>query len=539
VNATPGLDVVGIGSMVVDRVHRCPRLLGGDEKLILHNMAGGCAKQIHVGGVVLNHLGWAASLGLRTGIFGRQADDEEGRFLRNAMDEFGIVRNIVLDGTATSVAEIFVDDKGARAIYMAPSATLETTPAKIRTDHAAFIRSAARFTTEVSQLPLDAALAALEIARAAGIPTLVDLDVPPRDAVATLGSEAALDAVLRAADILKPAKRAVCELVPTAGGDPLEIARAMRERYGNPAVVVTDGEAGCAIATEAFEGFVASRSVVVVDTTGAGDAFVGGLLTGLHHGLEWEAVAHLANAAGAACVEKIGAFPDDPVAARNRVMELYEGPALELGPVPDGEVAPTDSVSRSLGLSAIAAAVEQLASLRSRLDPASFDSAVALIQAIEVAGGGVQVMGLAKSEHTARYAASLLSSTGTQATFLHAGELLVSSTAPLMVDDVVIIISHSDESPEIHAVVDIVHRAGARIIAVTGELDSWLAKRADLVLDAGVAREGGSLGLQPRVSAAAEHATVSAAEVLVLGALSAALQNERGLTPRVGLSGGA
>jgi hypothetical protein len=78
-------------------------------------------------------------------------------------------------------------------------------------------------------------------------------------------------------------------------------------------------------------------------------------------------------------------------------------------------------------------------------------------------------------------------------------------------------------------------RAGARIIAVTGQLDSWLAKRADMVLDAGVAQEGGALGFIPRISAAAEWATVSAAEVLVLGALSAALQNERGLTPRAGL----
>jgi arabinose-5-phosphate isomerase len=274
-----------------------------------------------------------------------------------------------------------------------------------------------------------------------------------------------------------------------------------------------------------------------VDTTGVGDAFVGGLLTGLHHGLEWEAVAQLANAAGAACAEKIGAFPDDPVAARCRVMELYEGPALELGPVPDGEVAPTHSASRSMGLSAIAVAVEELASLRSRLDPTSFDSAVALIQATEVAGGRVQVMGLARSEHAAQYASSLLSSTGTHATFLHASELLHGSTAPLIADDVVIVVSSSDELPEIHAVVDIVHRAGARIIAVTGQLDSWLAKRADMVLDAGVAREGGPLGCVPRISAAAEWATVSAAEVLVLGALSAALQNERGLTPRAGLGG--
>ena len=98
------LDAVGIGSMVVDRVHRAPRLLGSEEKGILRDMGGGSPVETHVGGVVLNHLGWAAALGLRTGIFGRQAEDENGRFLRNAMDRFGIARDIVLDGSASSVA---------------------------------------------------------------------------------------------------------------------------------------------------------------------------------------------------------------------------------------------------------------------------------------------------------------------------------------------------------------------------------------------------------------------------------------------------
>ena len=64
------------------------------------------------------------------------------------------------------MAEIFVDDAGGRAIYMAPGATAETTPEHVREHHAATIRRAARLTTEVSQLPLGAALEALSIAQA-------------------------------------------------------------------------------------------------------------------------------------------------------------------------------------------------------------------------------------------------------------------------------------------------------------------------------------------------------------------------------------
>src|SRR5262245_14358936 len=241
--------------MVVDRMHRAPRAIGAAEKMILRDLGGGPV-QTRVGGVVLNHLGWAAALGLRTGIFGFGADDANGRFLRAAMERLGIAHSIELAGSASSVAEIFVDDACERTIYMAPGATSETTPERVRA-HAGFVRRAKRVTTEVSQLPLAAAIAALDLARAAGAATVVDLDVPPSDALAAgLGEEAALEAVLRRADLLKPAKTACRELVPRAGSDPLELARALRARYGNRAVVVTDGEAGCAIAADEFEGFV-------------------------------------------------------------------------------------------------------------------------------------------------------------------------------------------------------------------------------------------------------------------------------------------
>jgi sugar/nucleoside kinase (ribokinase family) len=95
------------------------------------------------------------------------------------MDRHGIEHRFVLDGSASAFADIYVDDAGGRAIYMAPGATAETDAAFVRHHHADFIRSAARISTEVSQLPLAAALEVVTIAREAGIPTVVDLDVPP------------------------------------------------------------------------------------------------------------------------------------------------------------------------------------------------------------------------------------------------------------------------------------------------------------------------------------------------------------------------
>jgi arabinose-5-phosphate isomerase len=519
VSARPQKHTVGIGSMVVDRLHRVPRILAADEKGILRASASG-VREVRVGGVVLNHLGWAAALGLPTGIFGKQADDDGGRFLRAAMDRLGIEREIVLDGSASSSADIYVDDAGARAIYMAPGATAETSAEHVRAHHAETIRRALRVTTEVSQLPLAAVREVLAIAAEAGVPTLLDLDVPPRDAVPGLGDAATLEAVLRAARIVKPAKEAARALVPEAGDDALAIAQALRARYGNEAVVVTDGAAGCAIAAQGVALRVPAYPVErVLDSTGAGDAFLGGLLVALAAGLDWPDAGRLGNACGAACVEKLGAFPDDPAWARERVLARYDGAKL---PAWVGKnVAGAISAAGADALATYDVAVEELIALRKRLAPAAFERAVAMIRAAEAAGGRVHVTGIGKPEYVAGYAASLLSSTGTPATFLHGTEAVHGSAGQVVRGDVVIAISNSGAT-ELVASVDAARALGAQVIAVTGNAHSPLAARADLVLDAHVEREGGGLGFAPRASIAAE--------LLVLAALAAALESARGFT---------
>ena len=515
------LAVVGIGSMVVDRIRRVRRILGPEQKASVQLLEDGLPVRAFVGGVVLNHLGWAATLGLRTGIFGKQADDPEGRLLRNAMDRMGIERDLVLDGSASSTAEIFVDDAGERAIYMAPGATAETTAAHVARHHHDFIARARRVTTEVSQLPLPAVLAVLAQARAAGAQTLVDLDLPPSDAVPALGSAAELEAVLRGADLLKPSKCALAELFPEARGDALALARAARERFCNAAVVVTDGAAGCAIAARGFEGRVPAPAVEPVDTTGAGDAFLGGLLAGLEAGLAWPEAGALACAAGAACCEKLGAFPDDPRVARERVLALHTGPAPGLGAAPASRTSEAGPHARE-ALETMDVILEELMALRQAVDPAAFDAAVSLIRTAQEKDRRVHVTGVGKPEHVARYAASLLASTGTPATFLHATEATHGSAGQVAPGDVVIAVSNSGGTHELRRAVETVQALGARILGVSGRADSWLARASEVFLHAAVGREGGGLGLAPRASVAAE--------ILVLAALSAALERARGFT---------
>jgi sugar/nucleoside kinase (ribokinase family) len=319
------LDAVGCGSMVVDLFHRTPRLIGAEEKILLDSGSTrrSGAVQSAVGGVVLNHLGWARVLGLNVGIFGKLGNDAHAAFLRRGMRQAGIRRHLSNDGSASSTAAIFVDPAGSRAIYMIRGATGELSAAEVRRKHAGFIRNSHIVTTEISQLPLSTVIAILSIARAATIPTVLDVDVPPSDACATIGTRRQLEQALRLATILKPSKAAARELMNgRAGADSLALATTLRDRYHCRAVIITDGDRGCAISSAEAALRVPAFRVRQVDSTGAGDAFMGALIAGLRWGLDWAAIGRLANAAGARCVTRLGAFPAG-LGLRKEIQRLY------------------------------------------------------------------------------------------------------------------------------------------------------------------------------------------------------------------------
>jgi arabinose-5-phosphate isomerase len=134
----------------------------------------------------------------------------------------------------------------------------------------------------------------------------------------------------------------------------------------------------------------------------------------------------------------------------------------------------------------------------------------------------VHVTGLGKPEHVSHYAASVLSSTGTPATFLHATEATHGSLGQVVPGDVVIAISNSGSTGEIVELSGQLRDHGAHVIAVTGDPGSPLGETAEVVLDAGVAEEGGPLDLAPRASVAAQ--------IAVVAALSALLQERSGFS---------
>lgn len=528
--------------MVVDLLHRVPRLLGAEEKLLVEPAPGERLVDRHVGGVTLNHLAWARVLGLRVGIFGKQADDADGRFLREGMERLGIEQQIDLSGSVSSRALVFVDRSGERAIYMLRGATAELEPEEVERLFAPMIQRAAFFSTEVSQLPLRTVRRALELARAAGVTRIVDLDVPVSEALPALGTRRDLEGVLELADVLKPARGALAGLVSAT--DPLDAARELGARYGVGRVAITLGAEGAVVwSGDEAEGEgvrVAAARPRVIDTTGSGDAFLGGFVAGMSLGLGARDCARLGNACGAACCEQLGAFPDDPRACRARVLEHLEAlgmacPRLapleptparapsrrrvgaEPPPAEPLELAESDPLARFFET-----ASREIEALCRGADRANLRSVADLIFKVEGSGGRVHVTGIGKPEHLARYAAALLSSTGTPATFLHGTEATHGSVGQLGPADLLIAISNSGESAPLLACVEAARDHGARIVAVTGSGDSPLARAADRVLLASVQSEGGPLGLAPRASVLAE--------LTLLAALSVELQARRGFT---------
>ncbi|MBP6852754.1 MAG: SIS domain-containing protein, partial [Rhodoferax sp.] len=129
--------------------------------------------------------------------------------------------------------------------------------------------------------------------------------------------------------------------------------------------------------------------------------------------------------------------------------------------------------------------------LKQRLGHA-FSDAVALMLAAQ---GRVVVMGMGKSGHIGRKMAATLASTGTPASFVHAGEAIHGDLGMVKGDDVVVAISNSGESQELVTILPLVRRLGARIVAMTGRMDSTLAPHADVVLDCSVAKEACPLNL--------------------------------------------
>jgi arabinose-5-phosphate isomerase len=136
--------------------------------------------------------------------------------------------------------------------------------------------------------------------------------------------------------------------------------------------------------------------------------------------------------------------------------------------------------------------------------------------------GRIIVTGIGKSAIIAQKMVATFNSTGSPSLFLHASEAIHGDLGMVQNDDVVICISKSGNSPEIKILVPILKRFGNKLIAITGNMTSFLAKESDFVLNTTVDSESCPLNLAPTNSTTAQ---------LVMGdALAVCLMNLRNFT---------
>ena len=157
---------------------------------------------------------------------------------------------------------------------------------------------------------------------------------------------------------------------------------------------------------------------------------------------------------------------------------------------------------------------DALRTMSGRLDR-GFSDAVALILACQ---GRVVVSGMGKSGHVGSKIAATLASTGTPAFFMHPGEASHGDLGMIAADDVVLALSNSGESSEIVSIVPLLKRRGAKLVAMTGNPASTLAREADAHLDTGVEKEACPLNLAPTASTTAALAMGDALAVALLDA---------------------
>ena len=157
------------------------------------------------------------------------------------------------------------------------------------------------------------------------------------------------------------------------------------------------------------------------------------------------------------------------------------------------------------------------------IDVESLKKAAEIIIDAKNNGNRLHITGIGKPAHIAGYAASLNSSTGTPAYFLHGTEAVHGSCGQLFEGDIVICISNCGETEEHKATAMAIKNNGCKIISVTGNPNSWLGKYGEVCLFAGVNAEGGPLNRAPRASILAE--------TYVLQCLSVLLQEASNITP--------
>ena len=322
------LDVISIGRSSVD-------LYGGQVGGRLEDMR---SFRKYIGGSPTNAAAGAARLGLKSAVITRVGDEQMGRFIREQLRAEGVdVRGVITDPhrlTALVLLGIRNQERFPLIFYRENCADMALSPDDIDPDFIAEARCVLASGTHLSHPRTEAAtLRALDLARASGAKTIVDLDYRPNlwglsghgdgenRFIESAAVTAKLQGTLARFDVIVGTE----EEFHIAGGTPDTLSALANVRDVSEATLVCKrGAAGAA----AFEGPIPasldqgvrgeSFNVEVFNVLGAGDGFMAGLLKGWLSGEDWAETLRIANACGALAVSRHGCTPAYPSAVELR-----------------------------------------------------------------------------------------------------------------------------------------------------------------------------------------------------------------------------
>lgn len=172
----------------------------------------------------------------------------------------------------------------------------------------------------------------------------------------------------------------------------------------------------------------------------------------------------------------------------------------------------TNSEIKNIAINTLKTEAEAVLKLTEHIN----DDFVKVVTEILNIKGRVIITGIGKSAIIAQKIVASMNSTGTPAIFMHAADAIHGDLGMLQSDDLVIAISKSGSSPEIKVLIPLLKQLGNKLIALVGDINSYLAKQADFVLNTTVEKEACPLNLAPTTSTTAQLAMGDALAISLL-----------------------